>query len=181
MKKIILTVVFALSILLYGHAQQQGDIAVNVGADLGMPIGDFGDGFGFGYGATVKGLYNVSDHGQVGVNLGYMTFGAKNTGGSGVSASMGVIPVFALYRHYMDNLYVEPQIGLSANKFKVKGVSGIGGAVASSSSLGYAIGIGYLISAIDISARYQGFSQSGSGSGFIGLRIAYNFAIGGRQ
>ena len=180
MKRVILIAVFTLSVILYGHAQQQGDIAVNGGVDLGMPIGNFGDGFGFGYGATIKGLYNVSERGQVGVNLGYMTFGVKDTGSSGVSASMGVIPVFALYRHYMGNLYLEPQVGLSINKFHVKGTSGFGGMGTSNSSLGYAIGVGYLINAIDISVRYQGFSQSSESSGFIGLRVAYHFAFGGR-
>ena len=178
MKKLIFTTVIVFSAILFSHAQQKGDIAINVGADLGLPIGDFGNGFDMGYGGTVKGLYSLNEQGQIGVTLGYMSFGVKNTGSSGVNASMGVIPIFAVYRHAIGNLYLEPQVGISMNKVKVNGMSGFGGMSASSSGLGYAVGAGYMINAFDISVRYQAFSQSGSSSGFAGVRLAYNFALG---
>lgn len=176
MKKAILTTVFALSAIFYSHAQQ-GSIYVNGGIDLGMPLGDFGEAFGLGYGATFKGLYGISETGQVGLTLGYQTFGMKDSPGGGVSASMGITPLFVLYRHYLSNLYVEPQVGLSINSVKFKGMSGLGGMSASDNSLGYAVGAGYLIGDIDISVRYQGLTQSGENSGFIGFRVGYNFDI----
>jgi len=66
MKKVLFTTLFALSAISYGNAQQ-GNIDINAGVDFGLPIGDFGDVYGFGYGATVKGLYGISDAGQVGL------------------------------------------------------------------------------------------------------------------
>ncbi|WP_461532230.1 outer membrane beta-barrel protein [Sinomicrobium sp.] len=177
MKIVILSAVFALSAVLYGHAQQKGDISINGGVDVGMPMGDFGDAFDIGFGATVKGLYNLNESGQLGITLGYMGFGAKDNG-SGVDASLGIIPIFALYRHHIGKLYLEPQLGFSLNKAKVK-ASGIGSMSASDNSFGYAVGVGYMINSIDLSLRYQGLSQAGEGSGFIGLRVGYNFNIGG--
>ncbi len=178
MKKTVLSclLIAAFSIATYA---QKGAIHINGGVDGAFPLGDFGEGYGMGFGATVKGLYGISDAGQVGLTLGYIHFGSKEDLGDGNSVSLGVIPILALYRHHFGSLYVEPQIGLSSNRAKVN-ISGSGfdfGGTASTTSLGYAAGIGYLIGNIDLSARYQGFSQSGSSAGFAGLRVAYNFSL----
>jgi len=180
MKKTILSclLIAAFSIATYG---QNGVIHINGGVDGAFPLGNFGEAYGMGFGATVKGLYGISDAGQVGLTLGYIHFGTKEDLGAGNSASFGVIPILALYRHHFGSLYVEPQIGLSANHVKVKvsdSDSGFNfGGTASTTSLGYAAGIGYLIGNIDLSARYQGFSQNSSSAGFAGLRVAYNFSL----
>lgn len=179
MKKRIFTIVFVLSAISYGHAQQQGDININAGIDLGMPIGDFGEVYGLGYGATVKGLYTISDAGQLGLTLGYMRFGLKDDLAEGMSGSMGIIPIFALYRHNLGGFYLEPQVGLSVNSVSLEGPSGFGGSMSTSeSSLGYAVGAGYLAGNFDVSVRYQGLTESGENMGFVGLRIGYNFGIG---
>lgn len=176
MKKFMLACLLTATVSIATYAQQ-GAIHINGGIDGAFPLGDLGESYGVGFGATVKGLYGISDAGQVGLTLGYIGFGSKEDLGDGNSASFGVIPVLALYRHHFGSFYVEPQIGLSANRFKVK-VSGVDfGGTASTTSLGYAAGIGYLIGNIDLSARYQGFSQNGSSSGFAGLRVAYNFTL----
>lgn len=177
MKKLVLVCLLAtLSVAAFA---QKGAIDINGGVDVALPLGNFGDGFGTGFGATVKGLYGVSDEGQVGLTLGYIHFGSKEDLGDGNSVSFGVIPILALYRHHFGSLYVEPQIGLSANRSKITVSSSefnFGGS-ASSTSLGYAAGIGYLLGDIDISARYQGLSRGGSSSGFAAVRIAYNFPL----
>lgn len=178
MKKLVLACLLTATFSVAAYAQQ-GAIHINGGVDGAFPLGDFGEGYGMGFGATVKGLYGISDAGQVGLTLGYIGFGSKEDLGEGNSASFGVIPILALYRHHFGSLYVEPQIGLSANRSKVS-ISGAGmdfGGTASTTSLGYAVGIGYLLGNIDLSARYQGFSQGGSGAGFAGLRVAYNFSL----
>lgn len=179
MKKLIIATLLALSAISYGYAQQ-GNIDINAGIDFGLPIGDFSDVYGFGYGATVKGLYGISDAGQVGLTLGYQRFGLKDDYDDMMSGSMGISPIFALYRHNLGGLYIEPQAGLSVNKVNLKITEsdwGDFGGSASNTSFGYAVGLGYMFDKIDVSARYQGLTQSGENLSFIGLRIGYNFRI----
>lgn len=178
MKKVLLTTLIVAFTIVYGHAQQ-GNIEINAGIDLGLPIGNFSDVYGFGYGATVKGLYGISDAGQVGLTLGYQRFGLKDDYDDALSGSMGVSPIFVLYRHHVGGLYLEPQVGLSVNSTNLKASSEWGdfGGSASNTSLGYAAGIGYLAGNIDLSVRYQGLTQSSDNLGFIGFRVGYQFGI----
>lgn len=179
MKKVLFGLLLTVSTVLSGQAQE-GNIDINAGVDFGLPIGDFGDVYGFGYGATVKGLYGISEAGQVGLTLGYQRFGLKDDYDDMMSGSMGISPIFALYRHNFNGLYIEPQVGLSVNKVNLKitesGWGDFGGS-ASNTSFGYAAGVGYMMGNIDISARYQGLTQSGENLSFIGLRIGYSFRI----
>lgn len=176
MKKFMLACLLTATVSMATYAQK-GSIHINGGVDVALPVGDFGETYGVGFGATVKGLYGISDDGQVGLTLGYIGFGTKEDLGEGNSASFGVIPILALYRHHFGSLYVEPQVGLSSSRVKMSVAGTSFGGTASTTSLGYAAGIGYLIGNIDLSARYQGFSQNGSSAGFGGLRVAYNFSL----
>ena len=178
MKKVVSGLLFTIFTALAGYGQQ-GRIDINAGVDFGLPIGSFGDVYSFGYGATVKGLYGISEAGQIGLTLGYQRFGLKDSFDENMSGSMGISPVFAVYRHNFGDLYIEPQAGLSINSVNLKANAGgmdFGGS-ASNTSFGYAAGLGYMIGNIDISARYQGLTQSDENLGFIGLRIGYNFRI----
>src|SRR5690606_7389329 len=161
MKKVLLGLFFTVFTVLTGYGQQ-GRIDINAGVDFGLPVGSFGDVYGFGYGATVKGLYGISEAGQVGLTLGYQRFGLKDDYDDVMSGSMGISPIFALYRHNFGGLYIEPQAGLSVNKVNFKITEsdwGDFGGSASNTSFGYAVGLGYMFGKIDISARYQGLTQ----------------------
>jgi len=178
MKKLVLASLLTAVFSITTYAQK-GAIQLNGGIDIGLPIGNFGEAYGLGFGGTVKGLYGINDEGQVGLTLGYIHFGTKEDLGDGNSVSLGVIPILALYRHSFGKLYVEPQIGFSSIRSKVN-FSGAGfnfGGSASSTSFSFAAGVGYMLGNIDLSARYQSFSQGGSGAGFAGLRVAYNFSL----
>lgn len=179
MKKLII-----ISLLVAGFSvgafAQQGGIHLNIGAEGAFPTGDWSEGYNIGFGASAKGLYGVSDAGQAGIHLGWTRFGMKNDFDDEISGSFSVVPVFAVYRHYFGGLYVEPQVGLSIAKSKITvsdidvgSFSGSG----STTSFGYAAGLGYLMGDIDISARYQGFSESGMNGGFAALRLAYHFSL----
>lgn len=176
MKKILLVCLMATALTAASHAQP-GSIHINAGADVALPVGNWSDNYQIGFGATAKGLYGISDDGQVGITVGYLHFGMKTGDTEGLSASLGVIPVLALYRHHFGNAYIEPQFGLSHSKatMSVASVGNFGGA--SSTSLAYAAGLGYLIGDIDLSLRYQGFSRNNSGTGFAALRAAYHFSL----
>src|SRR5690606_11452452 len=90
MKKFVL--IIALSTCMYFMAAaQKGDIGIGAGIDIGLPIGNFGEGYGIGFGASAKGLYGISDAGQVTLTLGFLRFGMKD-GSDLVSGSAALIP-----------------------------------------------------------------------------------------
>lgn len=179
MRKIVLLI--AISTLTYfTAAAQQGDIGISAGIDVGLPIGNFGERNGIGFGASAKGLYGISDAGQVTLTLGFLRFGMKD-GNDLVSGSVALIPVLPGYRHLFGNLYAEGQVGLTAvrTSMKVKkndfGVAG--SASASRTNLGYGIGGGYLMGNWDLGLRFQGVSGNGGSLDLVGVRVAYSFQI----
>src|SRR5690606_18117218 len=111
MKKLLMIV--AVSTCTYFMATaQKGDIHIGAGIDIGLPIGNFGEGYGIGFGASAKGLYGISDAGQVTLTLGFLRFGMKD-GSDLVSGSTALIPFLPGYRHRFGNLYAEGQLGLT--------------------------------------------------------------------
>src|SRR5215216_3257162 len=77
MKKIIL--VFACIVSLSSVKAQQGTNQIGVAADLGLPMGDFGDAFKTGFGGQVRGLFGVGTAGQITFTTGYSSFKAKGS------------------------------------------------------------------------------------------------------
>lgn len=175
-------VLVSCSTVFFANAQK-GDIGIGVGIDAGLPLGNFGEGYGVGIGASAKGLYGVSEAGQVTLTLGFMRFGMKD-GNEYVSGSAGLIPLLAGYRHTFGNLYAEGQLGLTVVRTSVKfkgssdlpGLGGLGGS-ASETNLGYGIGGGYLFDNWDVGLRFQGVSGDGGSLDFVALRVAYNFSL----
>lgn len=179
MKKLLLIVLASTCAIWTATAQEKGSIHVGVGVDVGLPLGDFGEGSNVGIGASAKGMYGLSDAGQATLTLGFLRFGMKD-GSDAVSGSTTLIPVLAGYRHRFGNLYGEGQVGLTTirNAVKVKG-EGFGNLSGSYSSthLGYGAGVGYLMDAWDIGVRFQGVSGDGGSLNLVALRVGYNFQI----
>lgn len=162
---------------------QKGDKKINAGIDIGMPIGDFGNAYGIGFGATAKGLYGISDIGQITLTMGYIHFGIKDAPDE-ISGSAGLIPILGGYRHHFEKLYAEGQFGFtvvrSSMKYKnLEGIPGLGeiGGSSSNTNLGYAFGVGYLFDKWDLGLRFQGVSSSGGSLNFVALRVGYSFAL----
>ncbi len=180
MKKLVLMI--ALSTCTYFMAAAQtGGIHIGAGVDVGLPIGNFGEGYGIGFGASAKGLYGISDAGQVTLTVGFLRFGMKD-GSDEVSGSTSLIPFLPGYRHRFGNLYAEGQVGLTMLRTSVKfkdndyGIGNFGGSTAAT-HLGYGIGGGYLMGNWDLGLRFQGVSGSGGSLDFVAARIAYNFQL----
>lgn len=164
----------------YGFAQK-GFNGIGAGAEIALPLGDFGEAFGIGFGATGKAFYGISENGDITGTLGYLHFGMKEGGGM-VSGSMGMIPIMFGYRHDFGGLYGEPQIGLMAVKSKVKMdlggleeiLGGIGGSGSSSTTkVSFGLGGGYVFGSWDLGARFQILDNMN----FLGARIGYNFSL----
>ena len=170
MKKVLLVAVLFLVTTVAAFAQK-GDIGISVGVEGALPVGDWSDGYSIGVGGSLKGLYGISDAGQVTLTVGYDRFGVKDFDGS-----LSLVPVLAGYRHTFSSLYVEPQIGISAQKSKIE-MGEFGDVSASTTDFSFAIGAGYLVGPMDLGLRYQNISASGGSLGFLALRVAYNFSL----
>ncbi|MCE7054701.1 hypothetical protein LZF95_08455 [Algoriphagus sp. AGSA1] len=179
MKKLMIIGAFLLAFTSTTYAQE-GDLHLNAGVMAGLPIGDFSEVYGVGVGVAFKGLYSLNPDAELTFSTGYSRFGLKESYAAGLKGSLGIVPLLAGYRHHLEKIYLEPQLGLSINSSSLKGsFMGMGdfGGSASSTSLAYAATVGYLLGDIDLSIRYQGFALSGSGLGFIGLHVGYLFKI----
>lgn len=176
MRKVILVLasVFALS----AANAQTGKNQLSIGAEVNLPMGDFGDAFNTGFGGSLKYLHGVGSAGQVTLTTGYSTFKMKgSTDDESVKAS--IIPILVGYRHNFSGVYVEPQLGYGIYGYKEK----FGGESSSDSqgAFTWAIGAGYAMEqGLDLGVRYQSASKDGSTTSLIGFRVAYNFSLGGK-
>lgn len=142
---------------------QQGFHKLGVGAELGLPLGDFGEAYSIGFGATAKGFYGITAQGDITGTLGYLHFGIKESN-EYMSGSMGMIPIMIGYRHDFGGFYGEPQLGLAILKSTVKmDFGGFGDLFDDLNSSGsssttkatFGLGGGYVFGQWDIGARFQ--------------------------
>ncbi|MDX1326869.1 MAG: outer membrane beta-barrel protein [Arenibacter sp.] len=168
MRKNILMTTFALFVAV-GTMAQDGFHKIGVGAEIGLPMGDFGEAYNSGFGATGKVYYGLNENANITGTLGYIRFGLD--GGSDVSGHMGMVPIMFGYHHDFDGLYIEPQVGLVALSSKID-MSGFGGS-SSATEVSLSLGGGYSTGEWDFGLRYQIVSNAN----FLRARIAYNFSI----
>jgi hypothetical protein len=145
---------------------------LSIGAEFGFPMGDFGDTFNFGYGGSLQYQHPVAPSLLLTGSAGYTEFTTKKV--AGVSYSSGSIPVKAGGRYYFgENFFASAELGAA---FSTE--SGAGNSTAFVYSPG--IGIDYPVSdkgSVELGARYEAWSANSTTSGFIGLRLAYNFGL----
>jgi hypothetical protein len=174
MKKVILGLVCVLT--LSAVNAQKGTTQIGIAAEVGLPMGDFGDGFNTGFGGSVKGLFGIGEAGQITFTTGYSTFKAEGSTDD-YKATLGIIPLLAGYRHNFSGFYVEPQVGygIYRGKFEILGDE----TSDSEGAFTYAIGLGFAKNGFDGGVRYQGASKDGSNTSLVGIHVGYNFTLGG--
>lgn len=159
----------------------------SVGAELALPMGDFGDGYGIGFGGSLRYEHPIGDMMGLGLTAGYLTFSGKSIddgfGGTYDNPSFSMIPVQAFFKYYFgeqqNGFYAMANLGVHNSRVKspeieILGVT-YGGETASSTDLSYAPELGYHLANLDLGLRYQIVSGDGSSSSYIGARIAYVF------
>jgi len=176
MKKLFL----ALSILSTAlvSSAQTGKNEIGVGADLGLPAGDFKEGYKLGIGGYVKGLYGIGSAGQITLTTGYTTYSGKSEIMDALNADKmktAIIPILAGYRHNFDGFYAEPAIGYGIFSSKLK--SPVFDESESDGAFTWSIGAGYVVNKFDVGLRYQSSSKNGTSFGLFGLRVGYNFSL----
>lgn len=174
MKKIIASLV-VLFVFAAANAQE-GFHKIGVGAEVALPMGNFGDGFSTGFGATGKVFYGISEDGDITGTIGYLHFGMKSS--DFVSGHVGMILLQFGYRHNFSGFYAEPQLGFMflSSKAELKGMGGFFGdasGTASETKFSLGIGGGYEFGNWDLGLRYQIVDQAN----FVALRAGYNFSL----
>ncbi len=199
MKKVLLGLATCLALTSVQTMAQKGRISG--GLELALPMGDFGDNAGFGFGASGRYEHPIGDKMGITATLGYITFAKKtfDTGFGKYEYKSSMIPIQAGFKYYFkeaqDGFYVMAEVGVHLFTAKVTspdftffGVTVAGTKETSSNTyLSYAPAIGYHLANIDLGLRYQLFSyettvSSGTSSvtktstaSYLGIRAAYVF------
>ena len=139
---------------------------LSIGAELGIPVDDFSNGYNVGYGGSLKAAFPATTNGHVTLSAGAIHFGGK-----GIIPDVTLYPLKAgfLYRFNPHGFYLEPQVGYTP-------VSGGGsGAFTWAGNVGY-----FILEHFDVALRFEGLEKSAAKGGslyFVGLRAAYNFKL----
>ena len=79
MKNLLLTLaVLALVFAVNDPSMAAGKMSLGVGADVLLPMGNFGDGYSTGFGGSVRGQYDVTPMFSAGLTVGYFTWSGKD-------------------------------------------------------------------------------------------------------
>lgn len=177
MRKVFLTMAAVAAIASASFAQS-GKNEVSIGAEVGLPMGDFGEAFKTGFGGSLKGLYGVGTAGQITATVGYTAYKMKGSIEE-IDMSTGILPILAGYRHNFGGFYIEPQVGYGIIRVKAKFLGE--SESESEGAFTYAAGAGYQVSGFDFGVRYQASTKSGDSFGLFGIRIAKSFSLGGSR
>ena len=134
------------------------------GLRFGLPIGDFGDAYGFALGAELQGEYMFSPNVSGTITTGYTRFMGKTISGFEIP-STGVIPVLAGIRVYPSStFFIGARAGLSFSTEEDGG-----------SDFTYEPQVGYNAQKFQFALGYNAISGDGSTAGHIGLTAIYKF------
>ncbi|RZJ25413.1 MAG: hypothetical protein EOO48_13690 [Flavobacterium sp.] len=177
MKKVLLLLV-VLTMSLAGFSQK-GKNAVGIGAEVGIPIGDFSSLCGVGVGGYFKALYGVGSAGQMTFTTGYSVFKVKEEirVASGVDkVNVRITPLLLGYRQNFSGFYLEPQLGYGL--LSAKATLGSVSATESDGAFTYGTAFGAALqNGLDIGASYRSMSKDGSSTSWISINIGYNFSL----
>lgn len=169
MKKLVLSIVamFVISVASFGQGRFSG------GLELALPMGDFADGVGTGFGVSARYEAPINDNLSWMATAGYLTFGGKS---DTFIDNVSIIPVNAGLKYYFggesfNGLYAGGELGLNFVSVKTKETDFTESGSASETEFGFAPQIGYQFGNIDISGRYAIVSDAD----YFGVRVAYVF------
>jgi opacity protein-like surface antigen len=177
MKKILVLAVVALCLVGTASAQQ-GAMSVGGGLNLGLPMGSFADGAGFGFGFQARFQYGLSNDLALAGSLGYISFAEKN----GVGQS--VLPILASARYYFTpgsgRVYGQADLGLTSLTASVTVFGFSGSASTTNFSLGFGGGYEMPIGdklELDLGTGYNIVLASGGSASYISIRAGVNYAL----
>jgi hypothetical protein len=160
----------------------QGQITGSAGLDIMIPVGDFSNHWGTGFGGTAEIDYALSPRTSITGKIGYLTWSGSNLP-SGVTATYGGVPILVGVKFCppsLANMSVRPyghlELGFMAGTFSYTGHYTAGESSGADftivPSLGCAIPAGEK-GKIDVSVRYFDISRKAS----IGFRAGYEISF----
>jgi hypothetical protein len=165
MKKCILTFVLGF-FALYSFSQSQGkNLSVNLGPEIGVATGAFGDTHGLGLGASIQAELVLSQNLTGTAYFGIINYFGKSIA-SGITYKNGqVYPLRVGAKYFLipNFLHVGGQIG-----FGIVSFTGSNSGFAYSPQAGIRVGDNW-----DATIKYDAVSISGGTIGSFGIRIAY--------
>lgn len=193
MKKVLLS--FAALTLAGGLMAQSNQISL--GADLALPLGDFGDVYSLGVGPTAGFELPIGDNLGVTLQVSYMFLTVKEDFSDFLDKS-SMLPAQAGLKYYFqdqqEGFYGHLQLGIHSSsatsaEYTIPGIPGLTPDVVvpseteSSTNFSWAIGAGYQLEKLDIGVRYNSISpdsdvEGAEASNYIGLRVAYLLNLG---
>lgn len=156
---------FVISGLLMAQSKQ-----ISFGADMSIPMGEFGEVNSFGIGPAVGFEYPVQDRLGLTAQLAYQFVSSKSDyKESGVHTTMMPLQVGAKYyfEEAQQGFYGQAQLGL--HTVAVHGM----GLTLSSTNFSFAFGAGYQLEKLDFGLRINRITSSFGGSTYLGIRAAY--------
>lgn len=165
--KLVKSILAAVCLLLNSATTMAQNGRFSIGAEMGIPVGDFHHYASLGFGGTAGYEYPVGDMMGIGLRAGYISFGGKDS-----SASQTIIPLQAFFKYYFlaaqDGFYAMGSVGMTNGKADIDGAE-------SSTELSYAPELGYHLANIDLGVRYQLVSTESYTTSWIGIRFAFVF------
>ncbi|KAA3599315.1 MAG: hypothetical protein DWQ06_10400 [Calditrichaeota bacterium] len=147
---------------------------LGVHGTLGLPMGDFSDFAGLGFGGGVSWTRELNENMTYAAKVSYLTFGGKDVDAFGGSTeySYSMIPVVAKTNYYFGGSESMRFYGsLSAGYYFVS--VDVGSASSSSGEIGFAPGVGMEMGNLDFNAEYH--LIDGSNLTYLGINVGYNF------
>lgn len=165
---------------------------LSLGADIGLPMGDFGDVASLLVGPNVGLELPLGDKLGVTLQAGY-DFVMLKSDAKDAFKSYTLIPAQAGLKYYFmdqqEGFYAHGQVGIHSSTVKTKDIDlgpfgTVEGTSASNTNFSWAIGVGYQMEKLDIGLRYNSISpdsdagDDAKAATYIGLRIAYLLNLG---
>ncbi|MHA3043828.1 hypothetical protein JSO61_000620 [Riemerella anatipestifer] len=168
MKKLFL----AGALALFGAVNAQSNGHFKLGANVSLPVGDFGKVSSVGIGADLGYMFKVAKGFELGAVTGYTHFFGKETKYSAYgyevtvkNDGVGVIPVAASAKYNVTpEFFLGTDLGVAFSTVKDSGTA-----------FYYNPRVGYQFSNNEVALSYKGFSQNGGSLGAVSLGYFYNF------
>ncbi|MDZ4751541.1 MAG: outer membrane beta-barrel protein [Flavobacteriales bacterium] len=160
----------------------------SLGLELALPMGDFGDAYGIGYGLSAGYEHPVGDKLGITANVGYILLSPDEAIKDFIESS-SMIPIQVGAKYYFSEQQSGPyghvQLGVHTSsvktaEFELLGVT-IPSETESSTNLSFAFGAGFVLNEkIDLGIRYNIITpdsdiEEAKSSAYLGLRVAYMF------
>ncbi len=183
----------ALVLSAFTNTAKAGDNGrLSVGAELGLPMGTFGDVASIGFGASARYEMPMGDNLGLMGTVGFLSFSGKDITVGTVTVkgnSQTMIPIQVGAKYYFteqqNGMYGAFELGIHMSSYTTPAYAGytIAGVTygaypettTTASNLSFAPGVGYHLDNIDLGLRYQIISATGGSSSYLGVRIAYVF------